>query len=754
MIHIDEYLDHGPRFRLDAGEASYAFMIFDRRFPVHLYWGGRLSRMPDPGAILRPCPRDYAVLRQGSSDFSPWPESGAGYTPSTMPMELGVWGWGDDRPGSVHIRYADGTPGTELVYEGWEIPGSPLQPEGMPLIHEQAAECETLRITLKDPARSLRLHMHYTVHERMNAVIRWIRFENSGDDPVILNNPPAFSLDLQGTGKSLVRLQGGWASERHVDARALPPGISRQESRAGAVGHGQTPFIALGDPGAHEFSGTVRAFSLAYSGNFYAQTAADEHMNCRVSMGVNQYRGNLATGETFDTPAAVLVYSNRGFSGMSGNFHHLIRDFIQSKELREWPRHVIINSWEAMYFDVTEKKILNLARKGKEVGAELLVLDDGWFSARRNDQTSLGDWDYNHRRFPRGLGALGDDIRGMGLKFGIWMEPEMVSPDSRLYREHPRWIISIPERTPSLARHQLILDLSRDEVVDYLKQTMTKVLKEARPDYLKWDMNRNITEPGFPALSGERQGEGMHRYILGLYRLIRYIRQEFPHMIIEGCAGGGGRMDLSMTAYSPRFWTSDQTDAVERLPIQYGSSLIFPPETLGAHVSAVPNHQVGRITPLESRCITAAAFSFGCELNPAGLSAGERQILKAWSLRYRELRDMIRRGNFYRLRGPLEPGWQTSLPESPEFARSRSYAWMLASRDFQTLGVFFHRPVKTGLSRSIPLRLYLPDSCLQDSYREKFSGNVYEGATLRDSGIHCEEADGDYMSRFMLLTRE
>jgi alpha-galactosidase len=228
-------------------------------------------------------------------------------------------------------------------------------------------------------------------------------------------------------------------------------------------------------------------------------------MNCRVSMGVNQCRGNLAPGEIFDTPSAVLVYSNRGFSGMSGNFHHLIRDFIQSKELREWPRHVIINSWEAMYFDVTEKKILNLARKGKEIGAELLVLDDGWFSARRNDQTSLGDWEYNPRRFPRGLGALGDDIRGMGLKFGIWMEPEMVSPDSRLYREHPRWIISIPERTPSLARHQLILDLSRDEVVDYLKQTMTKVLKEARPDYLKWDMNRNITEPGFPALSGERE---------------------------------------------------------------------------------------------------------------------------------------------------------------------------------------------------------------------------------------------------------
>ncbi|MFW5643182.1 MAG: alpha-galactosidase, partial [Alkalispirochaeta sp.] len=719
----------GPLITITTGAYSYALGVFDGRFLVHLYWGAPLSAPPDPTTLIAPRRVDYVPV---ISPLDPpglagsWPAAGGGYALDTLPQEYPVWGTGDLRAGACEVRLGDGTGASRLEYREHEVEDGAVQPDELGIIHGDAAgPCRTLRVRLADPRGDYAVDLFYVVAENLPGLIRWARFTNTGQDTIEVNDPASAVVDLDGAGREVVTLHGGWARERHPVRRGVEPGRFETGSRNGASGHQSSPFIAVADAGTTETVGCVRAIALGYSGNFFARCDGDQFGGCRTAIGVGAFRGVLEPGEPFDTPEALLVYSDAGFSGTSARFHEVIRRGVVAPRWRRDARRVVINSWEAMYFDVDADRIVDLARQGREVGAELLVLDDGWFSRRRDDTTSLGDWWYNSERFPDGIGAVGEAVRREGLEFGLWIEPEMVSRESELYRSHPDWVIGVPGRAGTEARKQLVLDLANPAVVDHLYSTISAVLTEARPVYVKWDMNRNITEAGSPTLPPRRQGEMMHRYILGLYRLLQRLTEDFPDVLFEGCAGGGGRMDLGLARFSPRFWTSDQTDAVERLPIQYGTSLVFPPEMMGAHVSTVPNHQVGRVTPAWTRVVTALAFSFGFELDPAREPVADLAVFRQASEIYRRHRETFRTGRFVRIRGPLAGGapvgaggawmshgaggsWMSSGTGATGCigGTAGDYAWMIVSDDGREIFVFFVRPLGRGVLP--PGRLPLP----------------------------------------------
>jgi alpha-galactosidase len=700
----------GPTFHLATRRYSYALGVLDGRFLAHLYWGAPLGGVaPEAAALVHPASPEYLAVQT------------TGYSLDTLPQEYPVAGTGEQRRGALEVTLADGTEALRLEYFEHEVTEGARVPAGLPALRSdhRLGPVQTLRVRLGDPRGDLTVDLHYVVAEESAALLRWTRVTNTSAGAVTLREAASASWDLPPGRYDMVSLAGAWARERHVVRSPLSAGRRSVGSRSGASSHQTSPFFAVCDPEADETVGQVRAAGLLYSGNFAAACDIDQYEACRASIGIAAYRDHLEPGESFETPVAALVHSETGFGGMSAAFHHLLREGIMASPRRGEPRKTVINSWEAMYFDISAEKIVSLARSGREIGAELLVLDDGWFSRRRDDTTSLGDWWVNRELFPEGLGPVAEAVRSEGLEFGLWIEPEMVSPESELYREHPEWCLQVPGREPTLARRQLTLDLANPAVVDHLFGTISAILTESSATYVKWDMNRAMTEAGSSSLPPERQGEVMHRSILGLYALLERLTAAFPGVLFEGCAGGGGRFDMGLARYSPRFWTSDQTDAVERLDVQYGTSLVFPPEMIGAHVSSVPNHQVGRTTPAWTRVLTAAAFSYGYELNPAGESAEDRAVFAAGSALYRRVRDVAITGRFVRLgngsgsSGAVAPvaaggsmggssGGRVGLTGETGGTR----AWMVESADGGELYVFWFRPLVR--SNELPGFLRLP----------------------------------------------
>ncbi len=714
---------------------SYAVGIVDDRFLAHLYWGAPVSEIP----------RDLFDERRAPDYLAAIPLSDGRISLDFLPQEYPVWGTGEHREGAVRAYLGDGSEALRLEYVATEILAHAALPAGMEPIrrdHDLGAAA-TLRVRLADPRGDLTVTLFYVVFAESAGLLRWARLENTGKDPITVENPASASVDLPPGRYESVTLTGSWGRERHVHRSPLSPGRHEISSRGGSTSHLAASFLAICDPAADEERGRVWAAALAYSGNFSATVTRDAYASCRATIGVNRLRAYLTPGESWDTPAAILVRSDCGFGGVSAGFHQFLRDGVIARRWRERPRSVVINSWEAMYFDVNTEKIRELAERGRELGAELLVLDDGWFSGRRDDKTSLGDWWPNEERFPGGLRPVADAVRAAGLDFGIWVEPEMVSPDSDLYRSHPEWALHIAERSATTSRHQLVLDLGRPDVREYLFATLSRILTETGATYVKWDMNRRMTEAGSSILAAERQGETMHRAILGLYELLERLTSTFPNVLIEGCAGGGGRMDIGLARYSPRFWTSDQTDAVERLPIQYGTSIIFPPEMMGAHVSVVPNHQVGRVTPARTRVLTALPFSFGFELDPAAATELERTEYSAGAASYRDLREWVMEGRFIRLRGPLA---QRPSDRGPVFhdRLEGDHAWMVISHDGARVVVFLFRPFVANEPGVDYLRLTgLP---ADTRYRDIDSGRVYDAAWLSDRGVAVRPQQGDYQA--------
>lgn len=646
-----------------------------------------------------------------------------------LPQEYPSFGLGDLREGALTVRAQDGSTAVDLRFESSEISRGKPRLEDLPATFGE--DCATLKLTLRDAHTGLMAELLYTIFDDCDAVARSARLVNCGEQPLTVTRAMSFCLDLPDQDYDLITLSGGWARERSVIRRPIVPGEQGVGTRNGASSAQASPFMALVRPNATEDVGDVIGLAFVYSGNFLATAAVGQYGTTRALLGINDrdFSWRLDPGAAFQVPEAVMVFSREGLGGMSRTFHALWTHHLLPQKWVKKRRPILLNSWEAAYFDFDEEKLVDIARAAKDAGAELFVMDDGWFGRRNDDYTSLGDWDVNLEKLPGGLKRLGDRVRALGLEFGIWMEPEMISRKSDLYRAHPDWAIQIPGREPIESRHQLTLDMGREDVQQFCVDAVSKTLRESGATYLKWDMNRYFSNIGSAALPADRQGEAPHRYILGLYKVMDALVKAFPDVLFEGCASGGGRYDAGLLYYVPQYWCSDNTDALCRCEIQYGTTLVFPPSTMGSHVSAVPNHQTGRITPLETRYAVALGGQFGYELDPRRLTDDERAALRRQTDYARGTNDTRMNGTLYRLASPFE---------------GNDTAWITVSRDQRqaVLTVVRSRALANTFPPLVRLRGLDPDR----AYTVRETGEAFTGAELMTLGLCCPLGMGDAAS--------
>ncbi|HEY6568811.1 MAG TPA: alpha-galactosidase, partial [Candidatus Limnocylindrales bacterium] len=632
--------ERARQWHLHNGRTSWAMHVLENDWLGHLHAGPPIR----PGASLRHLGPPAAFTSFSNRVGEP------------VGLEVPVPGIGDFRMPALSVDLPDGSAVLDLRYAGHRVAaGKPGLPELPSTYAEADAEAETLEIDLVDAPTGLRVTVRTTLFADRPVVARSLTITNGGEAPMTIRCAMSAVLDLPDSDWNLVTLSGAWARERHVDDRPLVTGRQSVGSLRGASSLYASPFLALRRPSTTEDAGEAFGMSLVYSGNFLAEAEVEPFGTTRLRIGIHPeaFAWRLEPGGTFTTPEAVIAWSGDGLGGLSEALHGLYRERLARGRWRDRPRPVVLNNWEATYFDFNHERIVAIAGKAKDLGVELFVLDDGWFGRRDNDDSSLGDWVVDRRKLPGGIEALARDVRALGLTFGLWIEPEMVNADSDLFRAHPDWAIGVPGRSRTESRQQLVLDFARPEVVDHIADALIAVLASAPIDYVKWDMNRNITEPWTAAVPSDRQGEFFHRYILGVYDLYRRLTERFPDILFESCSSGGGRFDAGMLAYAPQAWTSDDTDAVERLPIQWGTSLAFPVSSMAAHVSAVPNHQTGRLAPLFTRAAVAMFGAFGYELDPTTMPPDEQAEVQRQIAWYLERREVLQYGRFLRLRSPF-----------------------------------------------------------------------------------------------------
>ena len=667
-------------FHLYNNEVSYIMRIMENGQLENLYYGKKIHDKEDFAYF-----HDEAMRSQMSVCI---PEPGLLSMQYTR-QEYPSYGTGDYRSPAVTIAQENGSRIIDFKYAGHEIYSGKKEILPLPATYvEGKEEAETLEVTLHDNVMDTDLILSYTIYEAYPVITRNTKFVHKGKEKIVLERAMSASVEFLDMDYEMVQLSGGWSRERYVKNRKLEMGIQSIQSLNGTCcGAEHNPFLALKRPYTTESQGEVYGFSLVYSGNYLGQVEVSTCDMTRVMMGINpeDFSWELKSGESFQTPEVVMVYSDKGLNKMSQTYHRLYRKRLMHGEWRDKARPILLNNWEATYFDFNEEKILTIAKKAKEAGVELFVLDDGWFGARNDDYRGLGDWYVNLEKLPDGISGLSKKVEELGLKFGLWVELEMVNKDSDLYRAHPDWIISAPNRFESHARHQNVLDFSRKEVVDYIYEMIAKVIRESSISYIKWDMNRYMSEPYSKGSAPCEQGKVMHKYILGVYDLYTRLTTEFPHILFESCASGGARFDPAMLYFAPQTWCSDDTDASERTKIQYGTSYVYPIVSMGSHVSAVPNHQMHRITPIETRANVAYFGTFGYELDLNLLSDAEIETVKKQIAFMKEHRELIQMdGDFYRLLSPFE-GNET--------------AWMVVSSDkTQAVAAFYQRLNKVNAS--------------------------------------------------------
>lgn len=656
MIHIHE---ENLEFHLTNGKISYIFRVMeDTGVLEQLYTGKALRPQPSYNHLLEREVRPSNNLLEGSLLTSL----------EHVKQEMPVYGTTDFREPGVSIRYEDGDTISHFAYHShYTMKGKPRL-SGMPHTFCNEEEGETLVVELRDRYSKLSLLLSYSILKDHPVLIRHSEIQNLGEEEVTIERLMSISLDLPEGNFDFVHLHGAWAREMQMERKDLGRGITSIGSTRGASSHIHNPFFALLEKDAGEGTGRVYGLSFLYSGDFLGQVEVDSYEVTRAMMGINprNFSWILKKGEHFTTPEAVLVFSEEGIGGMSRGFHNLFRKHLIRKEWALRKRPLLLNSWEGTYFDFTEEKILSMAKEAKEMDIELFVLDDGWFGNRNSDNSSLGNWKEDPKKLPSGMEGLSKKIRDLGLSFGLWFEPEMVNKDTPLYQEHPEWIIGHPKKNISHGRNQYVLDFSNPDVVEEIFRQMDKILEKSNLAYLKWDMNRYISEGYVEHLGKKHQGELFHRYILGVYRLYEMILEKYPDLLIEACAGGGGRFDPGMLYFSPQIWLSDDTDAVERLKIQYGASLVYPISCLGSHVSQVPNHQVARITSLTMRGDVALFGTSGYELNPMEFTEKEKEEIRIQIAFRNKHQNLLLTGDFYRLSSPFE---------------KNITAWMVVSKD-------------------------------------------------------------------------
>lgn len=657
-------VERGRSWFLQSPGSTYALGVTPEGYLEHRHWGARIT--PCDLAPLRPWTvRSFTV----NAPEAPNPDLSL----ETRLFEYPTAGIGDFRQPAIEVEHPDGARVLRLKYAAHRIQaGKPGLP-GLPATYvEAASEADTLEIDLRDELGAVTVTLSYTVYAERNVVTRSVRVSHGGLEPIRLLRVFSASVDLgERPGWDWLHLSGAWIRERQVVTSRLRPGIQAVESVRGASSHQHNPFFALLAPQANEDQGEVFGFSLVYSGNFTAGIDLDHYGTARCQIGINPqgFSWWLGQGESFQSPEAVLVYSGSGLGGMSRTYHALYRSRLCRGLHRDRARPVVANNWEATYFDFDEARLLDLARRARGIGVELFVLDDGWFGKRDHDRCSLGDWVADSRKLPGGLAGLAAKLEQEGLQFGLWFEPEMVSKDSELYRLHPDWALQVPGRSASPGRHQFVLDFSRPDVCAAIHVQVASVLRSAPIRYVKWDANRHLSEVASAGRDARRQGETAHRHILGLYSVLERLVAEFPAVLFESCSGGGGRFDPGLLYYMPQTWTSDNTDAISRLRIQHGTSLVYPLSAMVAHVSAVPNHQVGRTTPLATRALVAMTGSFGLEFDFAKATGAELEELAAAVGRFKAWRDLLGRGDHYRLKSPFEgqeAAWMVVAPDQAE----------------------------------------------------------------------------------------
>lgn len=711
-------------FTIQTKNATYQMMVSSYQHLIHVYYGAKIGSM------------ELSYLIRGiNRGFSGNPYEGGndrGYSLDTYPQEYSTFGMGDYRSSCLQAENPDGSQVTELLYVSHKIYNGKYSLKGLPAVWAEESEAQTLEIVLKDQATDLEVTLLYGVLEDYDVITRACRIKNGNKDSIYLNRALTACLDFTTDHFDVISFYGKHNMERMMQRRNVCHGKVLIDSARGTSSHHENPFMIICDRDAGEEYGECYGASFVYSGNFMAQVEVDQINQTRFVMGINGdgFRYKLEPGDVFATPEVILSFSASGLGTLSGNFHKLYMDHLIRSKFKKQRRPVLINNWEATEFEFEEDTLVSIADSARDLGIELFVMDDGWFGTRNHDLSGLGDWFVNKTKLPSGVTGLAKKINDLGMKFGIWIEPEMVNEDSELYRNHPEWCMRIPGRKPNLERFQLVLDISRQDVRDYLFETIGNILDEANVEYVKWDMNRNFADVWSGLLPRDRQGEVCHRYVLGLYDMMEKFVTKYPDILFEGCSGGGGRFDAGMLYYMPQIWCSDDTDAIERIRIQYGTSFGYPISCVGAHVSVSPNQQTGRITPLQTRGTVAMAGTFGYELDVRTLDEEERDAVRQQIHFFKDNYDLIQYGTYYRLSNP---------EENHDYA-----AWQFVNED-RSRSLFsiviLHSYANPALNR-VRVKGLKPNSF----YKVNEEDRIYEGSALMNAGINIPLVNGDYQS--------
>ena len=724
------YDSNAKVFHLQTNETSYLILLYQDQIPMHVYWGKRMRSSEAAWYVQAPYRRSSIVANRHPDD----PKFSAEY----YPFEYPSYGGTDYRAPAYEVRDQNGYTLCDPRFESYRIFEGKPDLEGLPSLHDTKNETQTLELVLFDQVLGLRIRLYYTVFEQHDVITRHTVFENAGEQTLQLQEALSASMDFKHAPDRMLQLTGTALRERHLIERSLTQGTVTVDSTRGISSHQASPFIALAEADTTEQTGRAYGLNLCYSGNFLASVSCDMYQSARVQIGIHPFHFSwkLQPGASFTTPEAHLVFSANGLNGMSQRYHAVYRDCLYTGEHQYAPRPVVLNTWEAAYFDFTHDSVVDFAKQAADLGIEMLVLDDGWFGHRNDASSSLGDWTVNPEKLPYGLKGLADEVHALGMKFGLWVEPEMISPDSDLYRAHPDWCFHVPSRIRHEWRNQLVLDLSRDEVCDAILQQISDVLASAPIDYVKWDHNRRLSECGSEAWPADQQGELFHRYTLNVYRMMDTLTKRFPHILFENCASGGARCDVGAMHYFPQTWISDNSDGIGRLKIQYGSSFVFPPVMMTSHVSASPNHQVARETPLNLRKHTSFLFNLGYELNPCLLSEEEKEAVRKQIAEYKEERSLIQQGTFYRLLSPF---------------KGNETAWMTVSADQSRALVCYFKVLVEAEEAYLGLRLQGLDP--KADYRCVETGCVYGGDQLMELGLPVDWENGDFFSELWTLEK-
>lgn len=646
-----KFNENDKTFNIETRDTMYQIKIAENGVLFHTYYGKKIAYQDMSYAL-----RDTMAYPKVVNEVIKGDEAYARV--DRLPQEISCFGCGDYRESALNVRNSDGTLGLQPVYHSYEIKKGKYSIEGLPAFYGD--EGETLIITLKDRVYDIYVHLYYGVLSEYDLIARSLRVENKTNSSIQLEKVLSLTLDFEYGNYDLVTFQGKWAQERNFQRTAIMHGKNQVFSTRGASGHIYNPFAIICDKDTDENKGSCWGMALVYSGSFLISASMGWSDDTRVVVGINpdNFNFEIKPNESFLTPEVALVYSNEGFGKMSRSYHKAIRNNLCRGKYKNARRPILINNWEGTYFDFNADKLVSMAKDASKLGVELFVMDDGWFGKRDNDYSGLGDWKVNERKLGCSLKELSERINALGMKFGIWFEPECINEDSDLFREHPDYAFNMPNRVPTLARHQMILDMSRKEVRDNIFNQLCAILDNANISYVKWDYNRNMTDVYSASLPADKQGEVYHRYMLGVYELLERITQRYPDVLFESCSGGGGRFDCGMLYYMPQTWTSDDTDPIERLKIQHGTSFAYPISSMGSHVSASPNHQTGRVTPLSTRGTVAYFGTYGLELDVNKMTDEEKAEIKRQIDEFKKHYELIQRGEYYRLISPYNDNSQ------------------------------------------------------------------------------------------------